>query len=139
MQQDSQYPGGQYSDGQYLVDMLHCAQRILDYVADSSIHDFYENIQLQDSVIRKLLSIGKAASRISTETRQGLRGIDWQAMDEMKSRLMHDEQAIDADRLWRILKTEAPKLVQALRSQVLAEDNLTAETASLSSQEISQL
>jgi uncharacterized protein with HEPN domain len=128
MQQD-----GQYQDSQYLIDILHSAQRVLDYVADSSIHDFYENVQLQDSVIRKLLSIGKTAPRISPETRQSLRNINWQAMDEMKSRLVHDEQAIDADRLWTIIKTDIPRLVQALRSQVL-----TDEKETLPSRQISQ-
>lgn len=120
-------------DSQYLADILHSAQRILDYIADRSIHDFYDDVQLQDSAIRELLSIGKIAPRISSEMRQSIGTIDWQAVDDMKNRLMHEEQAIDADRLWTIIKTEMPRLVQALRSQVL-----TDEKETLPSQQISR-
>jgi uncharacterized protein with HEPN domain len=120
-------------DTQHLIDILHSAQRVLEYVADSSIHDFYEDVQLQDSVIRRLLSIGKIAPRISLETRQAISNIDWQAMDDMKSRLMHEGQAIDADHLWEIAQTDAPRLVQALHPLVLTEAQETA------AQQITQL
>ncbi len=109
-------------DHQYLIDILHSAQRILDYVAERSIHDFYDDVQLQDSVIRRLLSMGKIAPRISIETRQTLRNIDWQAIDNLKSRLAQEDNAIDADHLWRIVHTEIPRFEQALRSQVLDEE-----------------
>ncbi len=109
-------------DHQYLIDILHSAQRILDYVAECSLHDFYDDVQLQDSVIRRLLSIGKTAPRISPETRQMVSNIDWQAIDTLKDRLVPEGQAIDADHLWAMIQSEVPRLVQALRSQVLDEE-----------------
>jgi uncharacterized protein with HEPN domain len=116
-------------DHQSLIDILHCGQRILDYVADCSLRDFYDDVQLQDAAIRRLLSMGKIAPRLSTQTRQSLHRIDWQAIDNMKSRLVPEEQSIDADHLWAIIQTEIPPLVQSLtqslRSQVLNEDKET--------------
>ena len=42
-------------DIQFLLDMLQSAELIMQYTAEYSKNDFIENIQLQDSVIRRLL------------------------------------------------------------------------------------
>jgi len=52
-------------DIQFLLDMLQSAELIMQYTAGYSKNDFVENIQLQDSVIRRLLVIAEAARRVS--------------------------------------------------------------------------
>ncbi|NJM99658.1 MAG: hypothetical protein HC800_23180 [Phormidesmis sp. RL_2_1] len=88
-------------DSQFLIDMLHLAQRIVDCTASSSLNDFYEDVKLQDDTLRRLLKIGKTARRISPETRQQMIAINWCAMDEMKSRLMQMIMRLMIDRVWR--------------------------------------
>jgi uncharacterized protein with HEPN domain len=44
-------------DLQFLLDMLQSAELIVNYTAQSSKDEFLENVQLQDSVIRRLLVI----------------------------------------------------------------------------------
>ena len=108
----------QPKDSQYLVDMLHSAQRIQACTAHCSLQDFYQDIRLQDSVIRRLLTITKASQRISDTTRQDISRIDWSAMTTLKSRIMGADNALDEDQVWALVKTEIPALIKALRARV---------------------
>ncbi|MDI6770135.1 MAG: DUF86 domain-containing protein, partial [Anaerolineales bacterium] len=56
-------------DDTYLVDILESAKIALDYVFDKSWDAFYEDIQCQDAVVRRIEIIGEAARRVSQETR----------------------------------------------------------------------
>jgi uncharacterized protein with HEPN domain len=48
--------------------MLQSAELIMTYTAQCSKDEFLENVQLQDSVIRRLLIIAEAARRVSEAT-----------------------------------------------------------------------
>ncbi len=56
-------------DDTYLVDILQSAKMTLDYVSGKSWHDFYQDVQCKDAVIRRVEIIGEAARRVSQETR----------------------------------------------------------------------
>lgn len=62
-------------DLQFLLDMLQSAELIMNYTAQCSKDKFVENVQLQDSVIRRLLVIAEAARQVSQTTRQTLPNI----------------------------------------------------------------
>ena len=108
-------------DNQYLIDIFHAAQQILEYTAETSLHSFYEDVQLQDKVVRRLLTIGKTAQRISSETRQEVTVIIWSKIEKMKERLLQDDPVIDADQVWSIVQSEIPALVETLRAIVIPE------------------
>jgi uncharacterized protein with HEPN domain len=55
--------------------MLQSAQLISIYMGQCSKAEFAANVQLQDSVIRRLLVIAEAARRVSETTRQTLPNI----------------------------------------------------------------
>ena len=59
-------------DLQFLLDMLQSAELIMTYTAQCSKDEFVENVQLQDPVIRRLLIIAEAASKVSEATRLSL-------------------------------------------------------------------
>ncbi len=105
-------------DSQYLVDMLHAAHRIQACTAHCSIQDFYQDIRLQDSIIRRLLTITKASQRISETTRQDISRIDWLAMTTLKSRIMRTDNTLDEDQVWALIQTEIPALITVLRARV---------------------
>jgi len=71
-------------DLQFLLDMLQSAELILTYTAQCSKDEFVENVQLQDSVIRRLLVIAEAARRVSEVTRQALPNISWQEINKFR-------------------------------------------------------
>ena len=77
-------------DLQFLLDMLQSAELIMNYTAQCSKNEFVENVQLQDSVIRRLLVIAEAARRILEITRQTLPNISWQEINGMRNRLVHE-------------------------------------------------
>ena len=101
-------------DNQYLVDILYAAQRIIRKTTDVSREDFYADVALQDSVVRRLLTISKAARRISPETTWQLNALPWDAMKGLKHQLSQEENSIDPEVLWAIIQTEIPRLIQAL-------------------------
>jgi uncharacterized protein with HEPN domain len=57
-------------DLQFLLDMLQSAELIVTYMNQFSKPEFVKNVQLQDSVIRRILVIAEAARRVSESTRQ---------------------------------------------------------------------
>lgn len=59
-------------DLQFLLDMLQSAALILTYTAQCSKDEFVANVQLQDSVIRRLLVIAEAARRVSDTNPTGI-------------------------------------------------------------------
>jgi len=108
-------------DLQFLLDMLQSAELILVYTAQCSQYEFVENVQLQDSVIRRLLVIAEAARRVSEATRQALPNISWQEINGMRNRLVHEYDDINLNIVWNVIQFEIPPLVEELKSQIPSE------------------
>jgi len=104
-------------DQQFLLDMLQSAELIMTYMAQSTKNQFLNNIQLQDSVIRRLLVIAEAAKRISDAKQQELSNIGWREINGMRNRLVHEYDDINLDIVWDVVTLEIPSLVENLRSQ----------------------
>jgi len=105
-------------DLQFLLDMLQSAELIMSYTAQCSKDEFVENVQLQDSVIRRLLVIAEAARRVSESTRRTLLNISWQEINGMRNRLVHEYDDINLNILWDTVQTEIPPLIEELKLQI---------------------
>ena len=105
-------------DLQFMLDMLQSAELILQYTAECSRKEFIDNIQLQDSVIRRLLVIAEAAKRVSITTRQNLTDISWKEINRMQNRLVHEYDNINLNIVWNIVSQEMPILIKELKLQV---------------------
>lgn len=121
----------QQQDSQYLVDIFHAANRILEYTESISRQTFYQDVQLQDKVMRRLLAIEKAAKRISPKTRQQLPAIAWPRLVSIKPRLLREDPVINLDQLWNITQFEIPTLAQSLATYVLSEREAYVEVSPL--------
>ena len=55
------------------------------------------NVQLQDSVIRRLEIAGEAAGRVSEQFRERHPAIPWARMVGMRNRVAHGYDAVDLD------------------------------------------
>jgi uncharacterized protein with HEPN domain len=108
-------------DLQFLLDMLQSAELIMTYTALCSKDEFVENVQLQDSVIRRLLVIAEAARRIPEATRQTLPNISWQEINGMRNRLVHEYNDVNLNIVWDVVQSEIPTLIEELRGQILPE------------------
>lgn len=105
-------------DLQFLLDMLQSAELVSKYTARCSKTEFVDNIQLQDSVIRRLLVLAEAARRISDQTRQTLPNISWQEINGMRNRLVHEYNDVNLNIIWDVIKTEIPALIAELKIRI---------------------
>lgn len=105
-------------DDTYLLDMLESAKIALDYVVDKSWDSFYEDIQCQDAVIRRIEIIGEAARRISTETREKHFEIEWREMTSMRNLVIHEYDVVDIKLVWDTVQNKIPPLIETLSTIV---------------------
>ncbi len=82
---------------------------------------FIENVQLQDSVIRRLLVIAEAARRVSETTRQSMIDIRWREINGMRNRLVHEYDDVNLAIVWTVVQDEIPRLIEEL-STVLPDE-----------------
>jgi uncharacterized protein with HEPN domain len=109
-------------DLQFLLDMLQSAELIITYINQCKKDEFIDNIQLQDSVIRRLLVIAEAARRVSEATRQTLPNVSWQEINGMRNRLVHDYDDVNLIIVWDVVQFEIPSLIAELKSRIPPEN-----------------
>jgi uncharacterized protein with HEPN domain len=102
-------------DLQFLLDMLQSAELIMQYTAQCSKNEFINNIQLQDSVIRRLLIIAEAARRVSETTQATLSNISWREINGMRNRLVHEYDDLNLNIVWDVVENEIPILIKTLK------------------------
>ncbi|WP_019505800.1 DUF86 domain-containing protein [Pleurocapsa sp. PCC 7319] len=102
-------------DLQFLLDMLQSAELVIQYTAQCSKEELIDNIQLQDSVIRRLLVIAEAARRVSEMTQRSLSYISWQEINGMRNRLVHEYDDINLNIVWDVIQNDIPILIQQLK------------------------
>ena len=105
-------------DLQFLLDMLQSAELIMTYMAQRSKDEFIENVQLQDSVIRRLLIIAEAARRVSETARQTLPNISWQEINGIRNRLVHEYDDVNLNIVWDVVQSEIPSLIEELMLRI---------------------
>ena len=101
-------------DDTYLVDILESAKIALDYVFDKTWDEFYEDIQCQDAVVRRIEIIGEAARRVSQETRDKHPQIPWREMTSMRNLVIHEYDVVDINQVWDTVQNKLPPLIEEL-------------------------
>jgi uncharacterized protein with HEPN domain len=101
-------------DDTYLVDILESAKIALDYVFDKSWDEFYEDMQLQDAVVRRIEIIGEAARRVSGETQAKYPYIPWREMTSMRNLVIHEYDVVDINQVWDTVRNKLPPLIEEL-------------------------
>lgn len=77
---------------------------------------FLSDRPMQHAVIRCLTVIGEAANRVSVDTRDALPDVAWGEAVGLRNVLVHDYHRIDLSRVWIIVETDLPPLVNALNA-----------------------
>ncbi len=99
-------------DQVYLLDILEAAKLAISYGEGVEKEDFINDIQLQDSVVRRIEIVGEASRRISENTRSELPQIPWHEMIGMRNLVIHEYDDLDLNILWQTLKNDLLKLVE---------------------------
>ena len=101
-------------DDTYLVDILESVKIALGYVSGKSWDEFYEDIQCQDAVVRRIEIIGEAARRVSQGTRDKYPQIPWREMTSMRNLVIHEYDVVDINQVWDTLQNKIPPLIEEL-------------------------
>ena len=101
-------------DTPHIVDIVDSAQLVRAYLEGVTWEVFMRNVQLQDSVIRRLEIIGEAAGRISVSFREQHPAIPWSRMIGMRNRMIHTYDAIDLGIVWTTARERIPELLALL-------------------------
>jgi len=103
-------------DRDALEDILDSVRLIQQYVALSDLHQFPQQLSMQDAVIRRFELIGEATKRLSQELRNDHPEIAWYAMASMRDRVIHGYDTVDVDIVWKTVQEDLPMLRDQIRA-----------------------
>jgi uncharacterized protein with HEPN domain len=78
------------------------------------LEEFAKDVQLQDSVIRRLEIIGEAASHVAEEAAIELPELPWRKMVDMRNFTIHQYWDVDVNIVWETVKQDLPSAVAAI-------------------------
>lgn len=96
-----------------LEDILEAVDLIGKYIADMGDAEFIANRLIQDAVVRNLLIIGEACSRLPQTLRNLKPGVDWRGIVGLRNVLAHDYAAVNYQVVWDVINTELAPLARA--------------------------
>ena len=105
----------------YIEDVLESIERIEEYTGSMSEDNFYDNVQAQDAVLRRLEVIGEAVKQIPEDFRDKHPSIPWKKIAGMRDVLIHGYFGVNLKRVWKAIREEIPDLRQKL---ILAKKDL---------------
>lgn len=104
----------QKDDAVYLGHMLDMARKVSSRVAEISKADFDANEDLRFVIAHLVQTIGEAAARVSTPTREIHPEIPWGNITGIRHRIVHDYMGVDYDILWEVAIRHIPSLIHNL-------------------------
>jgi uncharacterized protein with HEPN domain len=114
-------------DELYLVDMTDAARAATSFVADVDEKAFMESDLLQSAVLQKLMIIGEAAGRVSSEIRGRWPELPWRSVSGFRNLAIHAYFEIEWSIVWRIATVSLPALRGQLTALIKVEFPLIAD------------
>lgn len=108
----------------YIEDIFESIEKIEQYLEDTDEDKFFNDSQIQDSVLRRLEVIGEAAKNVPDDFRGKYPDIPWKKIAGLRDVLIHEYFGVNLDRVWKIAKEDLPDLkekISEIRNK-LAED-----------------
>ena len=100
----------------HFVDILESAKLTLSYVDNISLEEFHDNYLVQDAVIRRIEIIGKAASKISVDSKNKFPHLPWKEMKGMRNHLAYEHDELQLNEIWSEIKNDLPKLIEQIKA-----------------------
>jgi len=97
-----------------LRDILAAIETVQRYCVRVSEARFVTDYVLQDAVVRRVMIVGEAASKLSAEAKTSLPEIEWTSIISMRHVLVHDYSDVDQGTLWRTVRHDLPELKKQL-------------------------
>lgn len=89
----------------YLQDILESIAHIQRFLDGVSEGEFYENVEKQDAVLRRLEIIGEAVKHLPNEIREKHSDIPWRRIAGMRDIIIHEYFGVTLEMIW-VVATE---------------------------------
>lgn len=109
-------------DLSYLLDIYQYGQDVVEFVQGMDEANFAADTITQRAVIYSITVIGEATKKLSPEFRAQNPQIPWKKIAGMRDKCIHDYRQINSYRVWEIIQTSIPELLQALEPLLPTED-----------------
>jgi uncharacterized protein with HEPN domain len=94
----------------YLLDILESIDLIEKYTMEFSEKDFFDSIQTQDAVSRRIGVIGEAANKLPITFREKYSDVAFGKAAGMRNILIHEYFDNDLKIIWDVIVKDLPKL-----------------------------
>jgi uncharacterized protein with HEPN domain len=112
----------------YLAHILECIQKVERFTTEGRSR-FFQDVMVQDAVLRNFEVIGEAAKRLDDVYRAAHPQIPWRSLAGLRDVLIHQYNSVDLDRVWAIVEGELPGLREAIAALLPPLDQLERELA----------
>ncbi len=94
----------------FIEHISQCIDLIENYTNDVTIGDFFDSVQLQDSIIRRIEIIGEAVKNLPDDLKINYPEVPWKEIAGMRDVLIHAYFGIDLELTWEIVQNDLPEL-----------------------------
>jgi len=98
----------------FIEHILESIELISEYLKGVSEKEFWENKQVQDSVLRRIEIIGEASKNLPAELKELIPDVPWQRIAGLRNVLTHHYWGIDLQMTWNIVNADIPFLQKKL-------------------------
>lgn len=118
----------QKDDLVYIGHMLDTARLAVSKVTGITRSDYDVDENLRLALTHLIQTLGEAARKVSTESREAYPDIPWRQIIGIRHRVVHDYLHVDYDIIWDVTTTDLPPLIDQLALIVPPSDDQTSPT-----------
>ena len=100
----------------YLEDISESIAQIEKYTKKANQKMFINDVQLQDSVIRRLEIIGEAVKNIPLSFKNKHPEVPWKEIAGTRDILIHEYSGVNIERIWKTIKKDIPDLKKKIEN-----------------------